>query len=202
MEHFKESNTKYTNKRMWRADIGNFQFEAIQKGGGIIRSWERVRVDIYEYHTNLDKKLTGSFIESLKFDTIELADLFMGHYSILDFSLGLQRIRENKCPVCGNADIHSHNLSHLENMNCYFCKAFWTVHYKLTGYGNMGHDSHNAEDVMDVMDETVRVKKNISAIDKWPEIIQAVLEQKKMLPALLGIDDELDKLIAERLKDG
>jgi len=199
MKHFKESNTKYTNKRMWRADRGNLQFEAIQKRASpstFTRS-PKIRVDIYEYRNGIDKKQSGSFIESLEFDTIELADLFIGHYSTLDFSLGLQRIREDKCPVCGSSDI---THGEYENIQCYVCNSVWTLYHELTGYGNMGYDEIEA--VNGVMERTIRVKNNISAIDKWPEIILAVLEQKKMLPALLGIDDELDKLIAERLKDG
>lgn len=38
------------------------------------------------------------------------------------------------------------------------------------------------------------------SVSHIPEILQAVLSMTKMLPALIGIDDELDKFIAERLK--
>lgn len=41
---------------------------------------------------------------------------------------------------------------------------------------------------------------HLNIIGKWPEILDTVLSQKKVLPALLGIDDELDKIIAERLR--
>jgi len=40
-----------------------------------------------------------------------------------------------------------------------------------------------------------------SEILNYSAIFEAVLSQKKMLPALMGIDDGFDKLIAERLKN-
>jgi len=201
MKHFKESKTSYKNKRMWRADIGNFQYEAIDKLDG-----KGIRVDIYEFPEGREN---GSFIDTKKFDTIEYADFFIGCYSYQDFSLGLSRIRDDKCPVCGGDDIKyddEDSGDQVENWKCYSCHAYWTKYYDLTGYGNVGHDIPMTDDEgktlpPEMIPETVQIKNGeIMDIEKWPEIVQAILTQKKVLPALVGIDTGLDKLIAERLK--
>lgn len=197
----------YTNKKMWRADIGELQFEAIQKG-----KEKNVRVDLYRYPAGdeyFTKESTGMFIVSKDFGSFDEADKFVSQFQPIDFSLALERIRGSKCPVCGSDDTNSeHDTDEptYKNEKCYTCNAFWSTYHDLIGFGNLGmeipHDDDAARLTMELLPDCIEIKNNISHITKWPEVILAVLRNKKALPALIGIDDIMDSLIQERLQNG
>jgi hypothetical protein len=124
----------------------------------------------------------------------------------INYMEGLKAIRDGKCPVCGSdlvnrektININDRNYSREIIVNCLDCRAFWTLHYDFTGYGEIGIDTEDGYG--DRFKKVAKIRNNLPTRLLWPEILQAVLSQKKMLPALLGIDDKLDKIIAERLK--
>lgn len=104
----------------------------------------------------------------------------------IDFSLALKRFRSGKCPVCGDK-LH-YSQERITGMYCRSCDAHWLV------------DGDITLDIKDGNDEEVELVNDLKGIEHVPEILQAVLSLKKMLPVLIGIDDRFDALIAERLK--
>ena len=103
----------------------------------------------------------------------------------IDFCLAMKRVRSGKCPVCGRKQYKSLIIqNHIKTVACHKCGSAGYQFYGLSGF-EIFDGSHKGEK---------RVIINIS------EILQAVLSQKKILPALIGIDEGLDVLIAERLK--
>lgn len=132
----------------------------------------------------------------------------------IDFSLAMERIRNDKCPVCDGSDLKFENIDNggFQNIECR-CGVYWTLYHTLSGFGNLCYEisdtvtrspeaDEEETDVENITYQEIGIKDNpnLNIISKWPEILQAVLGMKKMLPALIGIDPELDKLIAERLK--
>jgi hypothetical protein len=121
----------------------------------------------------------------------------------VDFSLAMERIRDDKCPVCGGDNLMYDNIASggSQNIECN-CGAHWTLFHTLAGFGNLNYEVQvegTAKCLMEFGEIEIKNNPHLNMIDHWPEILDTIFSQKKILPALLGIDNELDKIIAKRL---
>lgn len=112
----------------------------------------------------------------------------------------LKSIRDGKCPLCGSKDITYDNFddadiedheSLLWGVHCGCCWAVWHERFIFTGA---------YEVILDGEDE-LKIEDDLSRIDKVPDILMAVLENKSILPTLIGIDSNFDVLIEKALKE-
>ena len=107
----------------------------------------------------------------------------------VDFSLAIKRFRSGKCPVCGEK-LHyppaAYSQGSITGMYCRTCDARWL----------------DGDITLDIQDGNgdIELVNDLKGIEHLPEILLALLNMKKVLPAFIGIDDRLDELIAERLK--
>ncbi len=111
--------------------------------------------------------------------------------------LHLQDHRE--CPVCGSEklevtnNVSSHDVVITQEMFCKECGAIWDDLYKLIGVSYL-RDNDGLE-----MEETV-IDGVDSLIDN--EMKKTLDENIYDLPTLIGLRDDLDKLIEERMRNG
>lgn len=110
------------------------------------------------------------------------------------YKTAIDRMRDGHCPVCGQSNVEwgeSHmGLPCCQGASCQDCGATWRESYTLTGI--------EIEEYPDP-DMDMDIENDLSNIENIPEILEAILTQKRMLPALLGLDKEFDRLITERL---
>lgn len=106
----------------------------------------------------------------------------------LEYSLVMKRYKEGKCPVCGKKNTVNWVTSH-EWFRCKDCGSHWFAVHETISLG-----------IKDKSNRGLEIENDMFSVSHIPEILLSVLSQKKILPVLLGIDDELDKFIAERLK--
>jgi len=114
----------------------------------------------------------------------------------LDYKTAIKRLSKSECPVCGNSGVEYKNLeilsdSAVQTASCTDCDSKWEEYYSLTGV-----EIYETG----VKDFDFSIKNNLTSIQNIPEILLTILEQKEILPTLLGIDENLDKLISEKLK--
>lgn len=113
----------------------------------------------------------------------------------IKFKTAIDRIRNSCCPICGqsNVDYGDSQMGNpaYQEASCQDCEARWQEFYILNDVevDQFGRVINEIED------------EGIGLIEKIPDIIETLLSQKKMLPAFIGIDGALDKLIAEKLKE-
>ena len=113
----------------------------------------------------------------------------------------LEHVRNSECPICGSQDdisyqdinVMSNHVS--QGASCGSCDSEWTEYYTASGI-----EIYTLRGIK--IDPTKKdlIEDDLSDLENPFEILQAVLKMKKILPALIGIDDELDRIISERLK--
>ena len=122
----------------------------------------------------------------------------MGQIEIeIEYKTVIDRVRKGLCPVCGQSNVDysgdsEYGDSCYQNASCQDCGSSWGEHYIL-----------NDIDIQETADpiEGVVILNDLGNVRHIPEILETLLTQKKMLPAFLGIDNELDRLITEKLKE-
>ena len=99
------------------------------------------------------------------------------------------------CPVCNNEQIEFDTLDAngpwvSQHVSCTVCGASWTDNYRFHGIDRLrdgkGNDIEDGECWM----------------PGWRLIVQNLLKKKEVLPVLLGIDEELDKMIDAVMSKG
>jgi len=113
----------------------------------------------------------------------------------IEYITAIDRMRDGKCPVCGQSNVDygdsEYGSSCYQEASCQDCSSWWAEHYTL-----------NHIEIHETVDQEVNIKDgDCGYIEHLPEILNALLNQKKMLPAFIGIDKFLDDLIAEKLKE-
>lgn len=123
----------------------------------------------------------------------------------------LKRINNMQCAICGGGDlslcvdyksIEVNGNKATQRCSCAECGAVWYDKYVLIGVDITSDvaeaEPMNPEDLY--KNEPVEISGDLSYVDNIPKILQAVLRNKQILPTLLGIDTEFDRLISEALK--
>ena len=79
-----------------------------------------------------------------------------------------------------------------QEASCNDCNSKWSECYSLTGV-----EIYETG----IEDFDLNIENDLSSIENIPEILQAIFDNKSILPTLLGIDGELDRIISEKLKE-
>lgn len=120
----------------------------------------------------------------------------MGQIEIeIEYKTVIDRVRNGLCPVCGQSNVDYSGDSEYgdpcyQDASCLDCESRWSEHYIL-----------NDVEIIETVDRDVNILNSLGEVKHIPEILETLLTQKKMLPAFLGIDNELDRLITEKLKE-
>jgi len=122
----------------------------------------------------------------------------MGYQMKIEYMTIMNRIRDNKCPVCGKDNVSYDSidisLPHCsQKATCDNCDTEWKEFYLM-------HGIEITDIAYKYTIKEIEIRNDLSDVENIPEILGAILNMKKVLPALIGIDSELDKIIAERLK--
>lgn len=99
----------------------------------------------------------------------------------VDLSLALKRFYENRCPACGSQRVHQY-------FSCKKCGSKWSFHETVLSL-----------DIQDNIGEKFPLNGDLKGIENLPQILFTLLDNKKILPAFIGIDEHFDELIQERL---
>lgn len=115
----------------------------------------------------------------------------------IDYQTMIDRVRDGKCPVCGQSNVDYPSGKNewgdpcYQQANCMDCESIWNEHYIL-----------NDVSIEETVEQEVNIKdEELGWIRNIPEILKALLNNKKMLPAFIGLDTQLDKLIEEKLRE-
>ncbi len=106
----------------------------------------------------------------------------------LEYMTALNQMRKDHCPICESDDT-AFDPDDSDISICLECKAFWK------GYSGLSFC------IWDKNSEEVEILNDFGCIEKLPEILNTLLNDKEILPIFMGIDPVFDKLIAERLKE-
>lgn len=109
---------------------------------------------------------------------------------MINFSLAWERVRNDQCPLCGSDDIKDRGAG--MSKKCRSCGGFWGDIKLQTGI--YCQESPGAG--------MVEFRDDVSEVKNSPALLCAILKHKKVLPALIGIDEGFDKLIEEKLRNG
>jgi hypothetical protein len=116
--------------------------------------------------------------------------------NMIKYKTIIGRMRDSLCPVCGQPVEDGYDevevmSSHVrQEASCSHCETKWREYYTLQGI-----------EIEETVDMEVEIEGDLSDIENVPDILEAVLQNKKILPTLIGIDEMFDKLITEKLKE-
>lgn len=125
----------------------------------------------------------------------------------IDFSLAIQKVVRGQCPVCDSYDTEAgkgepETITANERL-CNNCYARWVNEHDVTGF-HFGCVKQGITDPAVCKEclckcQEKGIENNLSYVDVH-KVVSNLLENKKLLPTLIGIDKEFDKLIEERLR--
>ncbi len=104
----------------------------------------------------------------------------------------LKSIRKYKCPFCeadgadityGSIDVEGQLV--YQHAFCDTCEHQWDENYVFVGINNT----------------SAPIEEGLASVTLIPELLTTVLNDKSLLPILMGIDPAFDKLIEEKLKE-
>lgn len=114
----------------------------------------------------------------------------------MDYKTALERIKNSNCPVCNGSNTEYKNPEIMNNtavqaVSCSDCDSKWIEYYPLIGI-----EIYETG----IEDFDFCLENDLTPIENILEVFQAILNQKEILPTLLGIDEGLDKIIYQKLK--